>query len=730
MDVPQEKHPMKHRRTVASIAVAIVLLTATPQVVNAEWEKAGGPEGDCISALCVAGTDIFAGTPTNGVFLSSDTGTSWRAVSSGLPTSYVISFATSGNNIFAATRDSGVFLSSNNGSTWTAVNTGLPLNPNVTSLAVNGNTIFAGTPDSGVYLSTDNGTNWTAVNSGLPDHYIYSLAVCGTDVIAGTSSGIYRSTDNGTSWNIADGSPQNETILSLAVSGSTIFAGTRHSIYRITENGTYWNDLSFASSNPQIFSFAVSDSIILAVTGYGGVFRSTDAGMSWDSVSSNLPYHLINCFAVRGNIIIAGTQAGIFLSTDYGTSWKAFNSGLPTNLNITSFTVSGSDIISATSYGGVFRSTDSGTSWAAINPRVMMTTTYYFAVNGSNFITGTFGDGIFLSTDTGKSWNTANSGLTTKYFYSLAVNGSNIFAGSLGGVFLSTNNGTNWSQVNSDLSSNLIFESLFPCGNNLFAMCDLHYITDPPVTQPRLYLSTDNGISWKAVSLNSGIPVYNVTSLTMIGSNTFAGIGGSGILQTANEPFNGVLLSTDSGTTWSVVNSGLTDSSVYSLAVSGSNLYAGTNGGVFLSNYNGTTWTAVNTGLTDLSVKHLAISGNNLFAVTRGNSVWRCPLSDFPETGAIGNPEPTLSPRNTSGILSTGRSGSTQFITFSTPHRDRITITLHDLAGHAVRTLADGQYGPGPQTLFWNSGSLAPGGYMVKMRTGTNTSVKNVLLVR
>ncbi|MGH7452562.1 MAG: regulator, partial [bacterium] len=42
-------------------------------------------------------------------------------------------------------------------------------------------------------------------------------------------------------------------------------------------------------------------------------------------------------------------------------------------------------------------------------------------------------------------------------------------------------------------------------------------------------------------------------------------------------------------------------------AVSGSNLFAGTNGGgVFLSTNNGTSWTAVNTGLTNRYVNALA----------------------------------------------------------------------------------------------------------------------------
>jgi len=68
----------------------------------------------------------------------------------------------------------------------------------------------------------------------------------------------------------------------------------------------------------------------------------------------------------------------------------------------------------------------------------------------------------------------------------------------------------------------------------------------------------------------------------------------------------GIFLSTDNGTSWTAVNTGLTNTTVHALAVSGANLYAGTEGGVFLSTDNGTSWTAVNTGLTNTTVLSLA----------------------------------------------------------------------------------------------------------------------------
>ncbi|MCK7528687.1 MAG: hypothetical protein MZV64_69585 [Ignavibacteriales bacterium] len=43
----------------------------------------------CVSALAVSGTNLFAGTMAGGVFLSTNNGTSWTAVNTGLTNTYV-----------------------------------------------------------------------------------------------------------------------------------------------------------------------------------------------------------------------------------------------------------------------------------------------------------------------------------------------------------------------------------------------------------------------------------------------------------------------------------------------------------------------------------------------------------------------------------------------------------------------------------------------------------------
>ncbi len=101
-----------------------------------------------------------------------------------------------------------------------------------------------------------------------------------------------------------------------------------------------------------------------------------------------------------------------------------------------------------------------------------------------------------------------------------------------------------------------------------------------------------------------------VYSLAVNGNNIFAGTNG-----------NGVYLSTNNGTNWIAINNGLTNNVIYSLEVSGNNIFAGTGGeGVYLSTNNGTNW--VQTALNNKSVYSLTVNGNNIFAGTADSGVF------------------------------------------------------------------------------------------------------------
>lgn len=125
-----------------------------------------------------------------------------------------------------------------------------------------------------------------------------------------------------------------------------------------------------------------------------------------------------------------------------------------------------------------------------------------------------------------------------------------------------------------------------------------------------LFRSTDSGSSWNGV--NVGLPVQNaIYTLAISGTNIFAGTWGNG---------DGVYLSTNNGISWTSVSNGLSSNpNIASLVVSGTNLFAGTvySGGIFRSTNYGAIWTAINNGLpANVDVNALAVNSSNIFAGT------------------------------------------------------------------------------------------------------------------
>lgn len=96
-----------------------------------------------------------------------------------------------------------------------------------------------------------------------------------------------------------------------------------------------------------------------------------------------------------------------------------------------------------------------------------------------------------------------------------------------------------------------------------------------------------------------------VNVLTAGGSNLYAGTSGGG-----------VFISTNSGASWTGINTGLTDMNIQSLAASGTNLLAGTPYSVFLSTDNGTSWTQADFNRTGaiVSLYSVGFSGPDLLA--------------------------------------------------------------------------------------------------------------------
>src|SRR5262249_5908493 len=107
---------------------------------NNVWTSLG-PAGGRVAALAIdprTPTTLYAGTSVDGVFKSTDGGSSWVAANTGLTNTPIGALAIdplTPTTLYAGT-GGGVFKSTDGGSSWVAATTGLPNTPFINVLAI------------------------------------------------------------------------------------------------------------------------------------------------------------------------------------------------------------------------------------------------------------------------------------------------------------------------------------------------------------------------------------------------------------------------------------------------------------------------------------------------------------------------------------------------------------------------------------------------------------------
>ncbi len=308
---------------IATILISLFCSVFTFAQLPGQWTNTTLAATNKVRTFLVNGTTVLAGTSSTGVWSTTDNGTTWTQINTGLTFLDVKALAGSGSTLYAGTNGAGIFRSTDNGATWSALNNGLT-NPVINAFAISGTDVFAATNGSGVLKLT--GTTWAPVNGGISSSArVYSLFANGNDLWAGgeliinDSHHIFRSSDKGVTWTATGGTNTNlsaspsEFVYSFAVNGTTLLAATFDGVYRSTNNGTNWtlleglpirgaNILFVSAANAFYVSGSAQDG------SFYGVSVTTDNGNTWRASSYGLPGALP--VAVNGTNLFAGSALG------------------------------------------------------------------------------------------------------------------------------------------------------------------------------------------------------------------------------------------------------------------------------------------------------------------------------------------------------------------------------------------------------------------------------------
>ena len=144
---------------------------------------------------------------------------------------------------------------------------------------------------------------------------------------------------------------------------STLYVGTSQicrpgacggvsGVFRSTDGGVTWKATGLTSRVDALAIDPLTPSTLYAGTSYvGSIFKSTDRGDTWKpTVNEELPgAPALVIDPVTPSTLYVGTGSGVFKSTDAGASWNALNTGLA-NLSVTALVID--PIAPSTLYAG------------------------------------------------------------------------------------------------------------------------------------------------------------------------------------------------------------------------------------------------------------------------------------------------------------------------------------------------------------------------------------------
>lgn len=602
-----------------------------------------------ISSIGIDPTDanhIIVGSPTGGVWKTTNGGTTWSPLTDAFQTMDVWSLSISPHNashyLWGTNRE--VYKSTDGGATWSATNH--PASGDVIRIEhhpSDANIVLSAASSGGLYRSTNGGDSWTKITSAGSSIYDIEFKPGDPTVVYASGTTVYRSTNTGTSFTaVSSGfgtgrkmlavTPDNPSVVYLAEESSGAFGG----LYKSTNSGVSYSKIRDNSINyfgyaadggddkgqaPRDMDVVVSPSDENEVHLAGiQTWKSTNGGTSFaltsywthsGASSRGVGYcHAdVDILVYKGSKIYVGSDGGFYVSDDKAATFvdKTVGMGLRQYYRIG---VSKTDPNVVT--GGA---QDNGTCvmrgasrdfkfWLGAdgmegfvdwnNPSILYGTTQ----NGS----------LYKSTNQGNSYSgitkPSGSGTWVTPFEQDPAVANTVYVG-FNEVWKSTTQGGNWTQISNFGGGTLDELKIAPTNNQYI------YVADGA----KLSRTTNGGSSWTTLSGTSG--TINWIAVDPEDEQRVAVVTSSK-----------VYVSTNAGTSWTNYTKNLPTGTSFYCAQwqkgADNGLYVGGNGFVMYIDDNLTNYVDFMAGLPNVRVYELEINyvSEKIFAGTYGRGLW------------------------------------------------------------------------------------------------------------
>lgn len=637
---------------------------------------------------------IFVGSPSGGVWKSSNGGTTWGILNDFLSvigvTDLVIDPADA-NHMYIATGDGeagdtysiGVMETIDAGVTWTA--TGLTWNASqgrtISRLLMNPNNslIMLAATSNGIYRTVDGGSQWTVVanQAGFKD---MEFKPTDPTTVYATTDQFYISTNSGQSFSpVTSGLPSAGNVDRMAIGVTpadpqyvyVLSSGNDDGFYSLCRSTNSATSFTQRSTTPNILGWNANGgdaggqgwydlSIAVSTTNKdfilcGGVniWESSSGGTSWAlnahwTGGGGQPYvhadiHYIE--AQPSNTFWVGCDGGVFKTTNNGTAWTDVSHNISAGqmYGIGCSATTATRVISGWQDNGT--NLQSGSTWGQVLGGDGMIAFIDWSNNNKMYGSLYYGD-LNRTTDGGNNWTgisvntTENAGWVTPWCQD--PNTANTIYAGYENVWKSTNSGTGWTNISSNAS---------------MGTSPMKYIAVAKSSSQIIYASKTNKI-WRTT--NGGTAWVNVTNNLPVSSASITSIAidptdGQHVYVTMSGYSNNnkVYTSVNGGNTWINYSTGLPNLPANIICYqTGSNdaVYVGMDVGVYYRDASMSSWIAYNTGLTNAPVVDLEIfyPTSKIRAGTFGRGLWESDLftpgGNTPVAGFTATPTMGCSP--------------------------------------------------------------------------------------
>ena len=634
---------------------------------------------------------MFVGAADGGVWRSYDGGIRWESVSDAFPTQSMGSIVINPQDtsvIYAATGDAsfgsrsfdgaGVFKSTDGGDSWFEVGAGsLPEYARASDMAINPqnpDVLYIAVPDGirdasqiGIWRSTDGGELWELVRTGRmtdividpqnPD-ILYTVSSKIFGGLTAASYGLQKTTDGGDSWTQLD-IGVTDTLIGRTAIGicasqpNVLYLGVSNvtgdgrtpllGVFKSTDAGASWEKLDVP------FDYMISqgwfDNIIgvhpdnpdIVYAGGVKLIRSEDGGQTWERIADQLAggilhvdQHEIEFDPLQPDRVYVGNDGGLYLLTDDGKTLEKRDIGLSITQFIGGDMYPGSDalILGGTQDNGTLLSDDPAPDFDLV----------LYGDGGHGYIHPTKPNIMYTtqerlklwrSEDFGRTWTWAigdlpNEGSLFYIAYAMDKTDPDVLYLGTYRMYKSSNAGQSWQQLQT---------CLFSSGGGCY------YITAVDIAPYDANMILAAAPGQTAVSYDAG-RTWDVTNgqLPVASCSAFRTFNPGEMYATFSRyEVEKVWKSTDYGKNWTSITGNLPDIPVNDVIKIDNSLVIGTDLGTFISEDEGANWAPLGEGMPTVSVQRLLFQEETgvLRAITHGRGVydmqWSVPVQAAPE---------------------------------------------------------------------------------------------------